>query len=53
MDYNDNIKTESLRKIARQMQIANKLKLLRERYEMGDISKDDYVAMLRDLDAIC
>lgn len=53
MAYIDSINSETLKNIARQMAIANKINLLRELYELGAISKEEYVNSMTKLEKFC
>lgn len=44
-----NAAEEALKEIARQMRIDNTYKVLRALYEVGNISKEEYVKQLRKL----
>jgi hypothetical protein len=50
MPYIETTQIDVMRGMTRQMKIANQLKVLRERYELGDISKEEYLSLLRDIE---
>lgn len=52
MAYNDMVQTETLKNIARQMAIANRLNLLRELHELGAITTEVYTSELRAMEKV-